>query len=302
MPAILCVRAGGLGDVLLLRPATATLRAAGYDVWLLAPKRNASALLGPAGVQKVLDWDGVDVAALLTEGELCPSPLVTCLRLCTGAIVYSASDALVHAIRRIIPRTTRHPPLPPDGVHAAGWYVQPVLAFASRAVTPEPFKPTPEEERDAEGHIGSLPRRFLAIHAGSGSPLKNWPVSSFSALVKRVAGGEPWLLVEGPAETATPSRLRTIEGARIVRDLPPRLLGAILARAGVYVGNDSGVTHLAAGWNAPTVALFGPTDPRQWAPLGANVCVISAPQGDLPALTAEEVAVAALRIRRTCDD
>lgn len=302
MPAFLCVRAGGLGDVLLLRPATATLRAAGYDVWLLAPKRNASALLGPAGIQGVLDWDGVDVAALLTDSEPCPSPLVTCLRLCAAAIVYSASDALVHAIRRIIPGTTQHPPMPPDGVHAAGWYTQPVLAFASPAVTPEPFKATAEEERDAEEHIGGLPPRFLAIHAGSGSPLKNWPVGSFAALVEQVAGGDPWLLVEGPTETATPSRMRTLGGARIVRDLPPRLLGATLARAGVYVGNDSGVTHLAAGWNAPTVALFGPTDPRRWAPLGANVCILRAPQGDLSALAPEEVAVAALKIRRTYDD
>jgi ADP-heptose:LPS heptosyltransferase len=299
MSAFLCVRAGGLGDVILLRPATATLRAAGYDVWLLAPKRNASALLGPAGVQGVLDWDGVDVAALLSDSEPCPSPLVTRLRLCTGAIVYSESDALVRAIRRIIPRTTHHPPLPPDGVHAGAWCTQPVFAFASPAVTPEPFKATPEEERDAAGYVGALPRRFLAIHAGSGSPLKNWPVGSFSATVEHVAGGEPWLLVEGPAETATPCRLRTLKGARIVRDLPPRLLGAILAQAGVYVGNDSGVTHLAAAWNAPTVALFGPTDPRQWAPLGENVCVIRAPQGDLLALTAGEVAAAALRIRRS---
>jgi len=49
----------------------------------------------------------------------------------------------------------------------------------------------------------------------------------------------------------------------------------VISRSAVYLGNDSGITHLAAAVGVPTVALFGPSDPRQWAPRGRRVTVIS---------------------------
>jgi ADP-heptose:LPS heptosyltransferase len=54
----------------------------------------------------------------------------------------------------------------------------------------------------------------------------------------------------------------------VLRDLPLPQLAAKLAAAALYIGNDSGVTHLAAAAGAPTIALFGPTDPATWAPIG----------------------------------
>jgi ADP-heptose:LPS heptosyltransferase len=49
---------------------------------------------------------------------------------------------------------------------------------------------------------------------------------------------------------------------------------ALLAASDVYLGNDSGITHLAAALGVPTVALFGPSDPRQWAPRGRQVAIV----------------------------
>ena len=79
--------------------------------------------------------------------------------------------------------------------------------------------------------------------------------------------------------------------------LAPRTLAAILAQAGVYVGNDSGVTHLAAATGAPTLALFGPTDPAVWAPIGERVRVLRGDGASLETLTLDTVraAVSALR-------
>jgi ADP-heptose:LPS heptosyltransferase len=71
------------------------------------------------------------------------------------------------------------------------------------------------------------------------------------------------------------------------------VLAALLARAGAYVGNDSGVTHLAAASGAPTIALFGPTDPRVWAPLGPRVEVIRG--ATMEGIAAGEVAAAVAR-------
>jgi ADP-heptose:LPS heptosyltransferase len=75
----------------------------------------------------------------------------------------------------------------------------------------------------------------------------------------------------------------------VAEDLTVRVLGAVLARAGVFVGNDSGVGHLAAAWGAPTVALFGPTDARTWAPEGARVRAVQSRSGDMEGIRVGEV-------------
>jgi ADP-heptose:LPS heptosyltransferase len=67
------------------------------------------------------------------------------------------------------------------------------------------------------------------------------------------------------------------------------VLGTLLSRAGVYVGNDSGVSHLAAAWGAPTLALFGPTDPAVWAPLGPHVRTLRSTTGAMDGLSVDAV-------------
>src|SRR5262249_55624769 len=100
-----------------------------------------------------------------------------------------------------------------------------------------------------------------------------------------------FLLVEGPADAASVAPLTGLPGALLARGLEPRLLAAVLARASAYVGNDSGVTHLAAAWGAPTLALFGPTLPGVWAPLG-RVRVLRSPSGRLADVSAAEARAA----------
>ncbi len=78
-----------------------------------------------------------------------------------------------------------------------------------------------------------------------------------------------------------------------------RTLGAALSRAGLFLGNDSGASHLAAASGAPTLALFGPTDPALWAPVGPSVATLRAPRGVLADLTVDEVERAALGLRAT---
>jgi heptosyltransferase III len=291
MPPVLCVRAGGLGDVLLLRRAVATLRAGGFRVWLMAPERHGSALLEPAGVERVIDWESADVAALLSDVQPEASTLASDLRTCAGAIVYSGSATLFRAIAQFIPNAVSHRPLPPDGTHAASWYIEPALRFASRAAEPALCNATAEERRSADALLRklALPAHFIAIHPGSGSPAKNWPLERFAALVRAASHGAAWLLVEGPAEAGKMAALRQIPGVRVATGLPARVLGAVLSSAGVYAGNDSGVSHLAACWGAPTVALFGPTSPASWAPIGPRVKILAAPGGDLSALAIDEV-------------
>ena len=80
-------------------------------------------------------------------------------------------------------------------------------------------------------------------------------------------------------------------GTRFLVALTAVQLAQALQDSHLFVGNDSGPTHLAAMLGVPTVALFGPTDAGVWAPVGPHVRVLEAPAGVLGALRPETVLI-----------
>jgi ADP-heptose:LPS heptosyltransferase len=60
----------------------------------------------------------------------------------------------------------------------------------------------------------------------------------------------------------------------IVRDVDLAQVAALIQRSDIYVGNDSGITHLSAALGVSTIALFGSTDARKWRPRGTRVTVV----------------------------
>ena len=110
------------------------------------------------------------------------------------------------------------------------------------------------------------------LHPFSGSARKNWPYERFQELASRLSGVAP---VEWAADS----------GGNRFDDLYE--LARNLAGARAYVGNDSGITHLAAAVGAPSVALFGPTDSRIWGLRGEHVRIIV--RGQLIGISVDEV-------------
>jgi heptosyltransferase-3 len=106
---------------------------------------------------------------------------------------------------------------------------------------------------------------FAVIHPFSGGSKKNWPLENFRALAARLPVTVKW--------SAGPDEL--LDDAVRFDDL--YTLGCWLSTARVYVGNDSGISHLAAAVGTPVVAIFTCTDPRIWAPRGAHVTVLENP-------------------------
>jgi ADP-heptose:LPS heptosyltransferase len=108
----------------------------------------------------------------------------------------------------------------------------------------------------------------VLLHPGSGSPKKNWPLEYFQELAQRLnATGLTTAFTHGPAEDNLP-----LENCLPPMSLPD--LARTLASAHLYIGNDTGITHLAAAVGTPTLALFGPTNPTVWAPRGPHVHVL----------------------------
>jgi ADP-heptose:LPS heptosyltransferase len=292
----LVVRAGALGDILLLRRAVFALRRAAFESTLLAPRASGAVLVGPgeSEVASLIEWNRTDVAALFDDTAAVSKPLRTDLRAFDLALVCSRGAALRGQLGALVPRVVAIDPTPPAGTHAARWYAGALapLGIADDA-EPAPLRFTPEERAHADAWRVRLPAAFLAIHPGSGSEEKNWPAGRFAALARALSPDRPWLLVAGPADREGFDALSQEPGAVCARELPPRILGALLARAGLFVGNDSGVTHLAAAGGAPTLALFGPTDPLQWAPVGARAAALRSRDGRMTGLDTDEVLAAA---------
>jgi hypothetical protein len=157
--------------------------------------------------------------------------------------------------------------LPVDAtrIHAADFYLAQARTLANCEI---PAVPRIECPRSDEG--------YAVIHPYSGAARKNWPIERYRELagwlekqmqVRWCAGpNEEWIVGSGAWSV----------GAVRIEDLYE--LACWLAKARLYVGNDSGITHLAAAAGAPVVALFGPTDPAVWGPRGNRVRVVATPE------------------------
>ncbi len=122
----------------------------------------------------------------------------------------------------------------------------------------------------------------ILIHPGAGSRKKRWPMPRFFELAQRLeaAGLSPRFLL-GPAETDLAALIgREEKPLTIVEDAASLL--ECLQKAGSLVGNDSGVSHLAAFVGLSTVAVFGPSDPVRWAPKGRAAVSVFAGGIDCP--------------------
>jgi ADP-heptose:LPS heptosyltransferase len=115
------------------------------------------------------------------------------------------------------------------------------------------------------------------IHPFSGSRKKCWPLERFQELGRRLAARMPVALCAGPEDDLSSA----------VRFSDLYELACWLRSARIYIGNDSGPTHLAAAVGTPVVALYGASDPAVWAPRGPQVALASAPS--LEAIAVDQV-------------
>jgi heptosyltransferase-2 len=123
-------------------------------------------------------------------------------------------------------------------------------------------------------------RPVVALAPGAVGPGKAWPVQNYAELATLLAefGADIWVL-GGPAEKAIAAQIAAAGGASVSDLTGNDLRNAIvaLAAADLAVTNDSGLMHISAAIGTPTVAIFGPTSPRLWAPLNPLSAVIEPP-------------------------
>lgn len=171
-----------------------------------------------------------------------------------------------------------------DHAHAAIQLAAPLERLALFLESPAArIFPSPADHEAALEPLGG--QAPVALHPGSGSPKKNWPLDRWLALAEGfLANGHPLLVIGGESDAPQLSEVRRRfvgRDVRILDHVPLPVLGATLAGCRLFLGHDSGISHLAAAAGAPSVLLFGPTDPSVWAPANPGAHVIASPTGEM---------------------
>ena len=118
----------------------------------------------------------------------------------------------------------------------------------------------------------------IIIHPGSGSIKKNIPIFFWEKLTNTI--NKDVIILLGPAEIERKPNFFTLKNNIKVLKMPElNYLTEVLANGSLFIGHDSGITHLAAMLGIPVVALFKASDPAIWKPLGPHVHIIDANRG-----------------------
>jgi len=285
-PRTLIIFPGALGDLICFIPAIRAIgaRHPGSTLELMARFELARFAVGRAAISRAHSIDRAEVAQLFAVNS---TDAAAAREFFGGfARIYSVfaadNDRFRRALAALAAEVSFYPFRPPGEGHVAAAYLHSLDAAAGASLEARiDLLPRDVEAATAMLARGGLePRSFLLILPGSGSRAKNWPAGNFVALAKLLEPQMRSLCVLGPAETGLATDFRAA-GITTLDGLELGEAAALAAQARVFVGNDSGVSHLAAAAGAPGVVLFGPTDPRRWHPLGTVRAMRSEPMANL---------------------
>jgi len=255
----LLIRPGAIGDCILSLPALECLRSDYTEVWV---RSEVAPLILFADCVRSIASTGLDRMGL--DGVDPPPELLALLRSFDSIVSWYGSnrEEFRTQMSQLGVPIRFLDALPPaaEKIHAADFFL--TQAGCSGVAIPRiPCRPAP-------------PGDFAVFHPFSGSARKNWPLERYRELALRLKTPVHWCA--GPEEQ--------LDHAVRMDNLYE--LACWLQTARLYIGNDSGITHLAAAVGVPVVAIFGPTDPAVWAPRGDRVRVVS---GNLEDISVDQV-------------
>jgi ADP-heptose:LPS heptosyltransferase len=289
---------GALGDLLLSLPIITLIRKESGFVHL-AGRPDVVELLRESGV---IDETSPAGGAFYTSLHMpvVAEALRDFLNGFDKVFVFTArgNSAPVKNIKSVITEASVILTIPPLGtrLHVAEFRLRQLSDEARKLIHPVFPVPARRTEQAREflrmaGH--DFVRPLIAVHCGSGGTRKCWPFGKYSTLLDMLRREyDPFFLFSsGPAEDERTTR--QIEECAVVHhgrtahihNSELATVAALLGLCDLYIGNDSGVSHLAACADTRVIAVFGPTDPILWKPLGNNVRVVQtyvtcAPCGD----------------------
>jgi len=304
---ILIVKLGSIGDVVHTLPTLAALRAAVPKAelsWVV--ERNSSEILKDNPLlDRLIEVDTKALRRGLMSGETLRAPRQQLRRLRASAfdvaldfqgLLKSATIARLSGARRVFGYSRaglREPASAillskrvsvPKNTHV----IYKALALAKGALgipvptTAEdlvfPIRISPEDSAAAEAATTGTSGHFAILNPGGGWPTKLWGPERFGALADALWShfGLHSLVSYGPGEQELAETVRQASSSGKTRttSLPLKAFYSLAKMSKVYVGGDTGPTHIAVAANTPIVGLFGPTEWwRNGSPRAADICV-----------------------------
>lgn len=136
-------------------------------------------------------------------------------------------------------------------------------------------------------------RLLIGFHPGAGKLLNRWPASRFAALANELCTKleATAIVTAGPMDDEPVAEMIRLlrRPHMVIRNEPIRDVAALLSHLDLFITNDTGIMHVAAGVGVPTLSLFGPTDPLQWAPVGGKHKFLLAEDGRIESIRIERV-------------
>ena len=298
MSGILVIRGGAIGDFLLTLPALRLLREGFPDcrIEIVGYRHICSVAEGRYYADAVRSIEYAPLAGFFNpRSEL--DPELSAYFAGFGQVIsylFDPDGFFAGNLRRCgVKNLICGDPRISDAQHAVRQLARPLesLALFLEDSSAEIF-PTADDIAEAGRLLAGCRAPFVAVHPGSGSPKKNWPLPAWKELLTDLCGTKATILVvSGESDAGRVAELKAAFGNGLVflDHLPLHLLGAVLQRCAFFVGHDSGISHLAAAAGAKCLLLFGPTDPAVWAPANPDVNVLRAPGGLLQNLSVETV-------------
>ena len=314
MNRILVIRGGAIGDFILTLPALKALRDARPDahIELLGYKHIAVLAENRFYAQAVRSIEYGPLARFFASNSGLPAELADYFASFDLIIsyLYDPDGVFENNLRRCGVENLICGPakIVENAGHAARQLARPFEELGIKVLDlSERIFPSAEDREFARTFLGRLPQPIVAIHPGSGSEQKNWPLENWIALFSKsrqfLSDGKcPALVViSGEADETQAEQLQREwknRDVRFAKNLPLPHLAAMLERS-IFIGHDSGISHLAAGAGAICILLFGATDPNVWAPSNENVRLLRAPSGKLSDLAIETVEAALVGVLST---
>ncbi len=335
---VLVIFPGALGDLMCLMPALAAIsrRHRGASVELMARLELARLAAGRTVVARGHSIDAREVGVLFTDGP--PANSIARRFFADFERIYSFFASDDQRFRARLAAATDghvsfHPFRPGGDGHVSAAYLRATEIEIDERASPvdSRLEPTPDDLAAASRAIVQSKcavSNLIVIFPGSGSPGKNWPAEKFAALASmlsrlssRASAAAPekritWpsipanalcvaapeksvAVILGPAEISMEPIFRE-SGVPVLKHLDLPTVAAIARVASAFVGNDSGVSHLAAAAGASGAVIFGPTDPARWGPMpaGADGHIVILRRTPIDSIEPDEVASALAGVSR----
>ena len=289
---ILVIRGGAIGDFILTLPAIRALRSTFPETHL--------EVLGYPVVAELAVRGGLIDGFRTIEARALAGFFARNAKLDPELSAYFESFSLIFSylydpdeiFRTNVLRTTKaqfiqgpHRPNETENLHATAVFLKPLEKMAIFNV-----EPIPRVEIEALARA----EKWVAVHPGSGSEKKNWPVQNWIEFLKKIERETDYrvLMVGGEADTERIQAIQRLvmpERVEMMQNVPLVELAANLRGCHVFIGHDSGISHIAAAVGMPTLVLWGASKSEVWQPLNPNVTIVRAAEGILEDLNVQEV-------------